>query len=71
MFDRYVKDRSLYPLQADSRAARRGLRADAEPMPPWAFLLDEHLKFVNAHRGIPPMQHRVTIRTARRDASRQ
>jgi endonuclease YncB( thermonuclease family) len=35
VFDRYVKDRSLYPLQEDARAARRGLWADAAPLPPW------------------------------------
>lgn len=35
VFDRYVKDRSLYPLQDTARSARAGLWADAEPVPPW------------------------------------
>ena len=37
VFDRYVKDRSLYPLQDAARAARRGLWADAQPLPPWEW----------------------------------
>ena len=35
VFDRYVKDRSLYPLQEAARADRLGLWADAAPVPPW------------------------------------
>ena len=30
VFDRYVKDRSLYPLQDAARSSRLGLWADAE-----------------------------------------
>jgi endonuclease YncB( thermonuclease family) len=37
VFDRYVKDRSMYPLQERARAQRLGLWADAEPMPPWRW----------------------------------
>ena len=37
VFDRYVKDRSLYPVQGAARTARRGLWADAEPIPPWQW----------------------------------
>jgi endonuclease YncB( thermonuclease family) len=37
VFDRYVKDRSLYPLQDRARAQRLGLWTDAEPMPPWRW----------------------------------
>jgi hypothetical protein len=37
VFDRYVKDRSLYPLQERARAQRLGLWVDAQPMPPWEW----------------------------------
>lgn len=37
VFDRYVTDRSLYPLQDEARAARRGLWVDVEPIPPWQW----------------------------------
>jgi endonuclease YncB( thermonuclease family) len=37
VFDRYMKDRSLYPLQDQARAARRGLWADPTPLPPWEW----------------------------------
>jgi endonuclease YncB( thermonuclease family) len=37
VFDRYVKDRSLYPLQERARAQRLGLWVDAKPMPPWEW----------------------------------
>jgi micrococcal nuclease len=37
VFDRYVKDRSLYPLQERARAQRLGLWADVNPMPPWEW----------------------------------
>ena len=35
VFDRYVTDRSLYAVQDDARSAKRGLWADANPIPPW------------------------------------
>ncbi|HEV6968097.1 thermonuclease family protein [Roseateles sp.] len=37
VFDRYVKDRSLYALQDEARAAGRGLWADAAPVAPWEW----------------------------------
>lgn len=37
VFDRYVKDRSLYPLQDEARAAQRGLWVDTGPVPPWEW----------------------------------
>ena len=37
VFDRYVTDRSLYPLQDEARAARRGLWADDGAVPPWEW----------------------------------
>lgn len=37
VFDRYVKDRSLYVLQTRARTERAGLWADASPVPPWEF----------------------------------
>jgi endonuclease YncB( thermonuclease family) len=37
IFPRYAKDRSLYPLQEAARAARIGLWADADPVPPWQW----------------------------------
>jgi endonuclease YncB( thermonuclease family) len=37
VFDRYVKDRSLYPLQDAARSARLDLWADAAPIPPWQW----------------------------------
>jgi endonuclease YncB( thermonuclease family) len=35
VFDRYVKDRSLYRLQDAARADHLGLWADATPIAPW------------------------------------
>jgi endonuclease YncB( thermonuclease family) len=37
VFDRYVKDRSLYPLQETARAQRLGLWSDSAPLPPWEW----------------------------------
>lgn len=37
VYDRYVTDRALYAIQADARADRRGLWADANPLPPWEW----------------------------------
>lgn len=38
VFDRYSSPSSpLYPLQAQAKAARRGLWADANPVPPWQW----------------------------------
>jgi endonuclease YncB( thermonuclease family) len=37
VFDRYVKDRTLYALQGEAKAARRGLWAEKSPVPPWEW----------------------------------
>jgi micrococcal nuclease len=37
VFDRYVSDRVLYPVQDAARAERRGLWTDAEPIAPWEW----------------------------------
>ncbi|MBE7416704.1 MAG: thermonuclease family protein [Ideonella sp.] len=37
VFDRYVNDRSLYRLQDEARASRRGLWRDTGPVPPWEW----------------------------------
>jgi endonuclease YncB( thermonuclease family) len=37
VFDRHVKDRSLYPLQDAAKADRLGLWADAAPIAPWEW----------------------------------
>ena len=39
----YLTDSSLLTVEAEARAARRGLWADAEPMPPWQFRHPERL----------------------------
>lgn len=37
VYDKYVKDKSLYQLQDEARAARLGLWSDPEPMQPWEW----------------------------------
>ena len=37
VYDRYVTDHSLYSVQADAKAARRGLWKDDQPVPPWEW----------------------------------
>lgn len=37
VFDRYVTDRSLYRLQAEAQAERRGLWSEMGPIPPWEW----------------------------------
>ena len=37
VFDRYVTDMSLHSVQDEARIARRGLWADAGPIPPWEW----------------------------------
>lgn len=37
VFERYVTDRSLYQIQDEAKAARRGLWADKEPVRPWEW----------------------------------
>lgn len=37
VYDRYVTDRGLYPLQDMARSTGRGLWVDAGPVPPWEW----------------------------------
>lgn len=37
VYERYNKDKSLPALQGEARMAKRGLWADADPVPPWEF----------------------------------
>lgn len=37
VYRKYNKDKSLVALEGDARQARRGLWADAHPVPPWEF----------------------------------
>ena len=37
VYRQYSKDRSLYALESEARAARRGLWADSQPAPPWEW----------------------------------
>jgi len=37
VYDRYVKDKSLYALQDEARALRVGLWVDSEPVKPWEY----------------------------------
>ena len=37
VYPKYAKDRSLYAVEAEARAAGRGLWADKAPVPPWQW----------------------------------
>jgi len=37
VYERYMKDPGLNPLQADAKAAKRGLWADSYSKPPWEW----------------------------------
>jgi endonuclease YncB( thermonuclease family) len=37
VYNKYVTDRSLYALQDEAKAARRGLWRDRSPIPPWEW----------------------------------
>ncbi len=37
VYHRYVTDRGLYSIQDEARAAKRGLWADVNPVPPWEW----------------------------------
>ncbi|MDO8263596.1 MAG: thermonuclease family protein [Gallionella sp.] len=37
VYDKYVKDKSLYAVQDEARALKTGLWADANPMAPWVW----------------------------------
>jgi len=41
VFDRYVTDKSLYALQDEAKAAKRGLWRDVAPVPPWEWRLQK------------------------------
>lgn len=42
VYDRYVKDESLYSLQDEARQAQRGLWSDPSPIPPWEWRHSKH-----------------------------
>lgn len=44
VFDRYVRDRSLYALQREALTEQRGLWADAHPVPPWDWRISARTK---------------------------
>lgn len=37
VYDKYVKDKSLYAIQDEAQMERLGLWADSNPMPPWEW----------------------------------
>jgi endonuclease YncB( thermonuclease family) len=37
VYRKYVKDATLYPIEAEAREQRRGLWRDPEPVPPWEW----------------------------------
>ena len=37
VYDRYVTDKSLYAIQEQAKAAKRGLWSDARAVPPWTY----------------------------------
>ena len=37
VYDRYVTDKSLYAVQEEAKAERRGLWQDVNPVPPWEW----------------------------------
>lgn len=37
VYDKYVKDKSLYAVQDEAVQAKRGLWADPNPIPPWEW----------------------------------
>ena len=44
VYRKYTRDRELYRLEDDARAARRGLWADAHPVPPWEYRRKQRLE---------------------------
>ncbi|PLK49970.1 thermonuclease family protein [Uliginosibacterium sp. TH139] len=40
VYDQYATDRTLYAVQGEAKAARRGLWIDADPVPPWQWRKD-------------------------------
>lgn len=53
VYDKYVKDRSLYALQDDARAHKIGLWSDADPVPPWEYRHSKKQKRVKASGPVP------------------
>lgn len=57
VYPAYARDRSLYAVEADARAARRGLWADAAPFAPWCWRAMGRVGDAIAHRqncrGLP------------------
>jgi len=37
VYDKYVKDQSIYGVQEEARTSSRGLWSDSAPIPPWEF----------------------------------
>ena len=37
VYDRHITDKSLYAVQEEAKAERRGLWHDDKPMPPWEW----------------------------------
>lgn len=37
VYEKYVKDKSLYAVQDEARGLKTGLWADADPVPPWVW----------------------------------
>lgn len=42
VYRKYSKDVSLLPLEDEAKAAKRGLWADAKPVPPWEWRHSKH-----------------------------
>lgn len=42
VYRQYATDRSLFALEDEARAGRRGLWADPSPVPPWQFRHRQH-----------------------------
>jgi endonuclease YncB( thermonuclease family) len=53
VFDRYVTDRSLYVVQDDARAAKRGLWADPNTTPPWEWRKGEGQRGSASETSVP------------------
>lgn len=48
VYDRYVKDKSLYALQDEARVRKVGIWSDADPVPPWEWRHSKRLKRTGA-----------------------
>ena len=56
VFDRYVTDQTLYPLQDAARTQRLGLWSEANPIPPWDWRAAKRTQEYRARRSqhVPP-----------------